>query len=437
MSPCFIVIYVKISIHALLAESDARNTSIAGRITSFLSTLSLRRATPTATGNNKDNIFLSTLSLRRATLQKHLYLSYYKNFYPRSPCGERPGAGVGLYLVTEISIHALLAESDAVKSKKGVETIVISIHALLAESDEEITDILKRVINFYPRSPCGERQILHVHLAKECLISIHALLAESDECSRDAYSRGDNFYPRSPCGERLAGDPPPIRKYSISIHALLAESDAKCKKIIKQQKNFYPRSPCGERPIAGRITSNGTKFLSTLSLRRATVAPLLAISGPRYFYPRSPCGERPAGGAFCYLDNIISIHALLAESDVTDTVKFADSVLFLSTLSLRRATKYVYVWYTILVNFYPRSPCGERLHLFASSGVDFAISIHALLAESDQVCICVVYYTCKFLSTLSLRRATENTLSKAINRSISIHALLAESDRTQSASLSL
>ena len=33
-----------------------------------------------------------------------------------------------------------------------------------------------------------------------------------------------------------------------------------------------------------------------------------------------------------------------------------------------------------------------------------------------------------FLSTLSLRRATENTLRQVINRSISIHALLAESD---------
>ena len=34
------------------------------------------------------------------------------HFYPRSPCGERlTGLGVGLYLVT-ISIHALLAESD-------------------------------------------------------------------------------------------------------------------------------------------------------------------------------------------------------------------------------------------------------------------------------------------------------------------------------------
>ena len=34
----------------------------------------------------------------------------------------------------------------------------------------------------------------------------------------------------------------------------------------------------------------------------------------------------------------ISIHALLAESDVTGTVKLAAFVLFLSTLSLRRAT---------------------------------------------------------------------------------------------------
>ena len=38
----------------------------------------------------------------------------------------------------------------------------------------------------------------------------------------------------------------------------------------------------------------------------------------------------------------ISIHALLAESDVVDTVKFAGSALFLSTLSLRRATQSMY-----------------------------------------------------------------------------------------------
>ena len=79
-----------ISIHALLAESDAKNTSMAGRITSFLSTLSLRRATAGMSDKLIGSVisihallaesdgrivkgfllffeFLSTLSLRRAT----------------------------------------------------------------------------------------------------------------------------------------------------------------------------------------------------------------------------------------------------------------------------------------------------------------------------------------------------------------------------------
>ena len=55
-------------------------------------------------------------------------------FYPRSPCGERhislavPDLGKG------ISIHALLAESDALERIRN-EASGISIHALLAESD--------------------------------------------------------------------------------------------------------------------------------------------------------------------------------------------------------------------------------------------------------------------------------------------------------------
>ena len=59
-------------------------------------------------------------------------------------------------------------------------------------------------------------------------------------------------------------------------------------------------------------------FLSTLSLRRATPGLLTPLLGRRYFYPRSPCGER-----LCTLHNAgpwqgISIHALLAESDLFD-----------------------------------------------------------------------------------------------------------------------
>ena len=55
---------------------------------------------------------------------------------------------------------------------------------------------------------------------------------------------------------------------------------------------------------------------------------------------------------------------------------------FLSTLSLRRATT-CYCSGSLICNFYPRSPCGERLSKNAAIGKPTLISIHALLAESD------------------------------------------------------
>ena len=78
-----------------------------------------------------------------------------------------------------ISIHALLAESDALPPYDLLQAIGISIHALLAESDRPEFYGIARHTYFYPRSPCGERH-------------------------RGAYhvKRHENFYPRSPCGER-------------------------------------------------------------------------------------------------------------------------------------------------------------------------------------------------------------------------------------------
>ena len=102
----------------------------------------------------------------------------------------------------DISIHALLAESDHDTYVIMEATKVISIHALLAESDffEEIKVII--LGDFYPRSPCGER--LHVKFLFPALfvISIHALLAESDVGTVRELQCILDFYPRSPCGER-------------------------------------------------------------------------------------------------------------------------------------------------------------------------------------------------------------------------------------------
>ena len=102
----------------------------------------------------------------------------------------------------EISIHALLAESDQRGRHHGLGSR-ISIHALLAESDLRCDLLRRHARNFYPRSPCGERQELEAWHAEAEQISIHALLAESDPSGRKTTQPTRHFYPRSPCGERL------------------------------------------------------------------------------------------------------------------------------------------------------------------------------------------------------------------------------------------
>ena len=170
----------------------------------------------------------------------------------------------------------------------------ISIHALLAESD-----------------------VIFCQLLHGLIISIHALLAESDPAvikNRTAFSvflstlslrRATHNTDWHEC-HRL-----------ISIHALLAESDQTrqprhCKKL---------------------------RFLSTLSLRRATGQGHLHAGTLRHFYPRSPCGERRTDTTSAKMPQWISIHALLAESDHWEYWVGGYGTAFLSTLSLRRATR--------------------------------------------------------------------------------------------------
>ena len=417
-----------ISIHALLAESDGQTGGYRTARMSFLSTLSLRRATNTLRG------------LRRCTA----------NFYPRSPCGERPW-----------------------KMWRNVWELAISIHALLAESDWTAPCSPGGCGYFYPRSPCGERRYA------------------------SAFPQSmQYFYPRSPCGERRVRQVILAEPFIfISIHALLAESDSRVFMLMPSMRYFYPRSPCGERLTVSTLKILAILFLSTLSLRRATTTSAGRSAFRRHFYPRSPCGERRVGprwySGVCnfyprspcgerliptlsshahpgisihallaesdpcserqqVLPRRISIHALLAESDTSSGAAARPSghfyprspcgerpqghnpgsnkidfyprspcgerlwaakgrngqkyfyprspcgerlwvlrkvpilSIFLSTLSLRRATSlfcplpYPYRY------FYPRSPCGERPIFSRTADSTFSISIHALLAESDS-----------------------------------------------------
>ena len=124
----------------------------------------------------------------------------------------------------------------------------------------------------------------------------------------------------------------------------------------------------------------------------------------------------------------ISIHALLAESDIRRMTALPFLSIFLSTLSLRRATRAKSGQQRSRNNFYPRSPCGERHMGQKRLRQKLAISIHALLAESDHCDTLSALTPKQFLSTLSLRRATNSAYGALDGASISIHALLAESD---------
>ena len=102
----------KISIHALLAESDVDVLfQLVGGV-AFLSTLSLRRATP-APGPCSPHANISIHALLAESDASILCTSInVYNFYPRSPCGERPYVFAAGNKAGAISIHALLAESD-------------------------------------------------------------------------------------------------------------------------------------------------------------------------------------------------------------------------------------------------------------------------------------------------------------------------------------
>ena len=102
----------RISIHALLAESDPApfgSISIAGLISIHAL---LAESDGTVTGTFADVLFQSTLSLRRATCHRDRGNSRVTDFNPRSPCGERRCKAFRGKCFLSISIHALLAESD-------------------------------------------------------------------------------------------------------------------------------------------------------------------------------------------------------------------------------------------------------------------------------------------------------------------------------------
>ena len=125
-----------------------------------------------------------------------------------------------------------------------------------------------------------------------CVISIHALLAESDAGRHAQQPKQPDFYPRSPCGERPEAPVLDALSKEISIHALLAESDDFPGSHLVRDSQFLSTLSLRRATLAQTVSGAYNLFLSTLSLRRATTVD----------------GQSETGDP-------ISIHALLAESD--------------------------------------------------------------------------------------------------------------------------
>ena len=219
-----------------------------------------------------------------------LHWPCWKYFNPRSPCGERLSGILFRFLFTRF--QSTLPMRGATFFRPSFPPhFLISIHAPHAGSDELLFQFDSFVLDFNPRSPCGER-----------LTEGHGPLV--------AY----NFNPRSPCGER-----PQIARQR------------------RRHRHFNPRSPCGERLESGSPLVWLKAFQSTLPMRGATTCPFqIALTLTISIHA-------PHAGSDWVISSTtllfrISIHAPHAGSDPCERADVYQESLFQSTLPMRGAT---------------------------------------------------------------------------------------------------
>ena len=325
----------------------------------FLSTLSLRRATPRLSRVVPTPIFLSTLSLRRATSCGLASHQIQKHFYPRSPCGERHTKRE----VAKRTTDNFYPRSPCGERPTGPTPVPIAPY-------------------FYPRSPCGERPLSLLRSVIFIALFLSTLSLRRATTETRIFRTGCVFLSTLSLRRATFNIGFLFRLLFISIHALLAESDRPSLSCTARHTYFYPRSPCGERLSFMLYNTSSLIFLSTLSLRRATVKKTIAFYPPIFLSTlslrRATRLSRHLVGVYPFLSTLS-----LRRATISALWMVANLPLFLSTLSLRRATRPPASRLLQQSNFYPRSPCGERPIGPQVVADRVGISIHALLAESD------------------------------------------------------
>ena len=169
-----------------------------------------------------------------------------RDFYPRSPCGERHGVA-------------------AVSQRNAGFLSTLPVRG----ATQRRGHLRQRGGDFYPRSPCGERQVaVGIALAhKPFLSTLPVRGATGDAMTVWAKAQTSIHAPRE--GSDKMCNLLDIDA-TISIHAPRAGSDPCRRGPAGGPADFYPRSPCGERPTLDVAFVFPALFLSTLPVRGAT-----------------------------------------------------------------------------------------------------------------------------------------------------------------------
>ena len=169
---------VSVSIHALLAECDARWPGPPIRTAGFNPRTPCGVRQETTRPEVVKLGFQSTHSLRSATGTSRQYSYVRSGFNPRTPCGVRPhgphvvGQPGGFNPRTPCGVrrsiwghHVNSMEFQSTHSLRSAtwpwrgsgDKCAVSIHALLAECDVNALSFSKPSQGFNPRTPCGVR----------------------------------------------------------------------------------------------------------------------------------------------------------------------------------------------------------------------------------------------------------------------------------------
>ena len=303
------------------------------------------------------------------------------DFNPRSPDGERHGAGRTARDTGIISIHA---------PRMGSDTATPYVLPAAAEFQSTLPGWGATVEDFWEPWLSAFQSTLPGWGATSGVLVGHATLR--------------HFNPRSPDGER-----PMVAMVCLSTSefqstlpgwgATTLRCPSRC-----PAGHFNPRSPDGERPSrmifprlkrisihAPRMGSDGHQHVLRNHHHHISIHAPRMGSDPRkpashrksrHFNPRSPDGERLGGFVHALDGTGISIHAPRMGSDKLESV-CRRLIPFQSTLPGWGATIACCGRRSTRPYFNPRSPDGERRHETAERRIDGLISIHAPRMGSD------------------------------------------------------